>query len=130
MNAQEQKRLIASLRSGNHQARLHAASELVNIAEPSAIPALKEAMRSKDPLLRVASGFALWRINRDVEGLEALIEPLSGKSKDAREAAVYALGAIGSEAVPFLEDCLKKDPSKVEIHRLLRELRTETHDHP
>jgi len=130
MNAQEQKNLIASLRSGSHQARLRAATELVNIAEPSAVPALKEAIRAKDPLLRVVSGFALWRINRDIEGLEALIEPLSGKSEDAREAAVYALGAIGSEAIPFLEEYLKKDPSKVEIRRLLRELCGESHDRP
>lgn len=129
-NAQEQKRLIASLRSGSHQARLSAATELARIAEPSAIPDLKEAIRSKDPLLRVVSGFALWRISRDIEGLEALIEPLIGKSEDAQEAAVYALGAIGSEAIPFLEVHLKKDPSKVEIRRLLRELRNESHDRP
>ena len=118
--------LIETLKKGDPGSRARAAMELALKGTEFAVPALKEAMRMGNQVLRLACGFALWRIASDREGLNAVIESLSSDSPDAREGAVYVLGALGKAAVPFLEEVLKAEPERREIRRILDEIRSLT----
>jgi HEAT repeat protein len=111
------------LKHGAASARVKAAAELGQVGSPAAVPALKEALRASQPLLRLTAGFALWRIQRDRDAVEVIVEVLANPSPDAREGAVYALGAMGKEIVPILEDLLAKSPERPELRRLLAEVR-------
>src|SRR3990167_5350463 len=115
--------LIETLKKGDPGSRARAAMELALKGTEFAVPALKEAMRMGNQVLRLACGFALWRIASDREGLNAVVESLSSDSPDAREGAVYVLGALGKAAVQFLEEVLKDEPERREIRRILDEIR-------
>lgn len=125
MSVRSEADLIETLRSGSSRARVRAAQELALVGEQAALPVLREALESKDPGLQLAAGFALWRIARSPEGLNAVLGALSGTSPDAREAAVYALGAMGKEVIPFLDELLARDPDRVDLLRLREEIRAQ-----
>ena len=118
--------LIKILKSGDPGGRSQAAMELAFTGTEASIPLLREAMRSGDQVLRLACGFALWRIASDKEGLDAIIESLTSDSPDAREGAVYVLGALGKAVIPCLEEILKAQPERREIKRILDEIRGST----
>ncbi len=115
--------LLNILRSGDPASRTGAALELALTGTESSVPTLKEAIRTGDQLLRLACGFALWRIASDKDGFDAVVESLSSNSPDAREGAVYALGALGKAVIPYLEEILKVEPDRHEIKRILDEIR-------
>lgn len=118
--------LIEALRTGSPRARVRAAQELALAGGRTALPALQEALESKDLRLRLAAGFALWRIDRSQQGLNAVLEAFSSPSPDAREAAVYALGAMGKEILPILDELLARDPHCIDLLRLREEIRAQS----
>ena len=122
--------LIKTLKSGDPGSRSQAAMELAFTGTEASIPLLREAMRTGDQVLRLACGFALWRIASDKEGLDTIIGSLTSDSPDAREGAVYALGALGKAVIPFLEEILKAQPERREIRRILDELRETARGNP
>lgn len=117
--------LIEVLLRGTPRARIQAAQELALVGGQAAVPVLREALESKDLRLRLAAGFALWRIDRSQEGVKAVLDALFGPSPDAREGAVYALGAMGREILPFLDELLARDPDRVDLLRLREEIRSQ-----
>ena len=123
MSKRSEAELIKILESGEPAKRPQAAIELALTGTEASLSALKEAMRTENQVLRLACGFALWRIASDKEGLEAVIESLTSDSPDAREGAVYALGVLGKAVVPCLEEILKIEPQRREIRRVLDEIR-------
>ena len=125
MSVKNEADLIEVLRSGSSRARIRAAQELAFVGGQAALSALREALESKDQRLRLATGFALWRIERSQQGLNAVLEALSSASPDAREAAVYVLGAMGKEILPFLDELLAHDPDRADLLRLREEIRAQ-----
>ena len=118
--------LVNILKSGDPASRARAALELAIVGTEVSVPLLKEAMKMGDQVLRLACGFALWRIARYRNGLDAIVESLSSSSPDAREGAVYVLGALGKAVIPCLEEILKAQPERHEIKRILDEIRGST----
>lgn len=125
MPAKSETELIELLRTGSRRTRVRAAQELALVGRPTALPALRETLESKDSQLRLAAGFAMWKIARSQEGVKAALEVLLSASPDAREAAVYALGAMGSEVLPFIDELLAHDPDREDLVRLREEIRAQ-----
>ena len=125
MTPRTESELIDQLRAKPDSLRIRAAKELALIGGAAAVPALREALVTEHPLLRVMAGFALWRIARDREGLDAVLDALASASPDASVGAVYALGAMGAEIIPVLEAFLVQAPERRDIARILEELRHE-----
>jgi len=125
MPAKSEAELIELLRTGSRRTRLRAAQELALVGRPTALAALRETLESKDPQLRLAAGFAMWKIARSQEGVKAALEVLLSASSDAREAAVYALGAMGSKVLPFIDELLAHDPDRKDLVRLREEIRAQ-----
>lgn len=124
MSLKGEAKVIEALRHGSPRERVRAASELASVGGLAAVAALREALESEDPLLRLTAGFALWRIERSRQGLDAVLEALSGSSPDAREGAVYALGAMGREIIPVIEELLARNPDREDLRRILVEIRS------
>lgn len=131
MNApRSESELVSILKNGEPASRTKAALELAMTGTEVSVPQLKEAMETADQLLRLACGFALWRIARDKDGLNAIVESLSSGSPDARDGAVYVLGALGKPVIPCLEEILKAKPDRQEIKRILDEIRAAAGNNP
>jgi HEAT repeat protein len=124
MSEPSERALIEDLRSGKPSVRVRAAERLQHTGSAAAVPALREALRSDNLLLQLAAGLALWKIARDPEAVDATLEALAGASPDAREGAVYVLGAMGREIVPILEKRLAREPTRADLRRILEEIKT------
>ncbi len=74
-----------------------------------AVPALLEALRHPDPLIRRRSAEVLGRIG-DRSAVEALIAALADGDQGVRSAAAEALGSLGDRrALPALKEALQGD---------------------
>ena len=107
--------LINKLKDPEGGVRRDAAEALGKIgpdAKP-AVPALSEAFKDKNEVVRLAAGVALARIVP--EGVPALIEALKDKNEVFRLAAAVALARIGPEAVPALIEALKDEDKVVRV---------------
>lgn len=99
--------------------RLRAADELglVGWGARSALPALRQAMKDADPMLRISAARAITFIGEDdPAALRALQEALKDKSPTTRKAAAVALGDIGADArgaVPALRAALRDEDNGV-----------------
>lgn len=123
MNGRGEAELLRDLQMGPDTLRIRAAKELALSGGTATIPALLEVLATDRPLVRLVVGFALWRLGREREGLEAVLDALASSSADAREGAVYALGEMGPSAIEFLEDVLERAPGRRDVHRVLEEIR-------
>jgi HEAT repeat protein len=83
-----------------------------SFAEP-AVPILKDALKSKDGLLRAAAAEAIGKVDPDEK--EEIVKTLIGLVKDdknvkVREGAAKGLGALGTDAkaaLPVLREAMK-----------------------
>lgn len=97
------ERLLEALRADpNREVRWQAAIELEVLADPRAVPALIQALKGRDPLVRVGAAEALKGIP-DAAALQPLIRALKDPDPGVRRAATEAIGKIGDRAaVPAL----------------------------
>jgi hypothetical protein len=104
-------RLIEKLGDARFRVREAATKELIAIGRP-AIPALRKALASPDPDIRLRARMILGKIKNSVPGL---IEDLGHKDPAIRREAAEQLGRLGAEAkaaAPALVKALKDaDPS-------------------
>ncbi|MBX7168553.1 MAG: HEAT repeat domain-containing protein [Pirellulales bacterium] len=88
-----------------------AASDALGRIGEAAIPALLEALRDPDPLVRAEAVRALARMGPEAEpALDALIAALQDGDKGVRRAAAGAIGQIGpaaKKAIPALVQALR-----------------------
>jgi len=59
----------------------------------------------------------------EIQITKLILLSLSSGSPDAREGAIYVLGALGKAVIPCLEEILKAEPERHEIRRILDEVR-------
>jgi len=98
---------VGQLKHGSVQERLEAVAAMGRIGERAkpAAPALAEALKSEDPVLRVAVAEALWQANKDPAAVAAFVAGLKDKNWIVVENAIEALSRIGpgaKAAVPAL----------------------------
>lgn len=118
--AQEQKpatdpdrkieQLIEQLGSSKFRIREAAAKELLALGK-RAIPALRKALRSTDPDVRLRAQLLLNEIDR---GVPNLIEELADKDPKVRQAAAQKLEPLGDKALAAVPGLVKalKDPDE------------------
>ncbi len=119
--------LIADLGTSNGFARMRARRALV-LTGPRAVPALLQAMGSKQGVIRWEATKALSKIG-DPAATGALIKALTDKNFDIRWLAAEGLIAIGTSAVvPLLLELIKNPQSewlKVGTHHALHDINNE-----
>ncbi len=92
------ERLLEALRADpNREVRWQAAAELEALEDARAVPALIQALKDRDPLVRVGAAEALKGIP-DAAALRPLIRALKDPDPGVRRAATEALGEIGDRA--------------------------------
>jgi HEAT repeat protein len=108
------ERLLNDLRGDDEDKQRQAIYRLLDLADPTTIPALLEALRDEHAEIRSVAAEALGAIgdNDALEGLEDAL--LTDESDDVRAAAAKALGTIGDvTSVPVLLQALKTANSDV-----------------
>jgi len=104
--------LISALTGDQYSGiRWKAAEALAKIGEP-AVPSLIAALDHPDEGVRWKAAITLGEIG-DQRGIIPLIGLLSDKDRFVRSRAAYALGLIGSPAIPALSEMLKEAPYEV-----------------
>jgi hypothetical protein len=107
--------LIEALKKDHGQVSYYATSALSQIGAP-AVPALKKAVKDKDPSLRAAAATVLAHMRPAPKGTVALLIELlkDDKSEDVRAAAAAALIPVHKQAKSAVEPLLHalKDPSQ------------------
>jgi HEAT repeat protein len=82
----------------------------------SAVPALSEALKHKDSIVRIQSAYTLWKIVRQASAIQILSTELNEKANKVRDRAIAAemLGMVGADAkaaLPTLTEATKdQDP--------------------
>jgi WD40 repeat protein/HEAT repeat protein len=94
--------LAEALRDKEASVRQSAAFFLARVGPPArqAAPALTEALKDADPLVRVAAAEALWAVARDQAAVSALETTLASKDFNTRQLGALALGRMGPAAKP------------------------------
>lgn len=108
------ERLLNDLRGDDEDKQLQAIYRLLELSDPTTIPALLEALRDKNAEIRSVAAEALGVIGEDaaLQGLEDAL--LMDENDDVRVAAAKALGTIGdSTSVPALLQALKTENTDV-----------------
>ncbi|MCG7855063.1 MAG: HEAT repeat domain-containing protein, partial [Methanoregulaceae archaeon] len=104
--------LISALTGDQYSGiRWKAAEALAKIGEP-AVPSLIAALDHPDEGVRWKAAITLGEIG-DQRGIIPLIGLLSDKDRFVRSRAAYALGLIGSPAIPALSEMLEEAPYEV-----------------
>lgn len=113
---------LKALKHADANVRYKAAHTLAELGPQAkfAVPALREALEDKHPLVRVKVAEALWKIDKTPTAtlLPILLEAMKDKSETVRAAAppVIALfGAKASTALPALVDALKDKSFEVKL---------------
>ena len=100
------KPLMEALGSAEVQHRRQAASALVGLASPGAVPSLIRALRDHDADVREAASLAL--SDTGAEAVPPLLEVLAAPDVTAQRLAAQALGRIGDiRAVRPLAECIR-----------------------
>jgi HEAT repeat protein len=102
---------VGQLKHGNVEERREAVVALGRIGEraKAAAPALAEALKSEDAVLRVDVAEALWQANENPAAVVALVAALKDKNTNAFANAIEALSRIGpgaKAAAPALRKAL------------------------
>ncbi len=112
---------LAAVKSPDAATRAHAASFLGSIGPEAKIclPALEDALKDKNPLVRVEAANAIWRIDPEIKRLAvpmlsdaAGAGMIWGDASLAKNLSIKYLGEIGpeaKEAIPNLKLCLKSE---------------------
>src|SRR5262249_57143042 len=101
--------LIKDLESTDDNARQAAAAALAELgpkAEP-AVPALLNALKSKNEFLRLNATLALGKVGKGA--VAKVADALQDKDDDVRYYAIWALGLIG----PGAKDAVPADPPRL-----------------
>ncbi|MBE2272322.1 MAG: HEAT repeat domain-containing protein [Anaerolinea sp.] len=108
------ERLLNDLRGNDEDKQRQAIYRLLELSDPSTIPALLEALRDKNVEIRSVAAEALGTIG-DEAALDGLEDVLRSDDDDSvRAAAAKALGTIGDPtSIPVLLQTLKTENSEL-----------------
>ncbi|MCD4783516.1 MAG: HEAT repeat domain-containing protein [Candidatus Eremiobacteraeota bacterium] len=105
--------IMAGIHPGNP---LHAITALEIIGDKRSVPALIEALFSRDEEVREAAARALQYIP-DQSSFKPLVYCLKDRSSRIRIFAAYALASIGNpDAIPYMKKLLKDEVQTVRLH--------------
>jgi HEAT repeat protein len=103
--------LVAALKEDKSTFPARALGEIGSGAK-AAVPALRQALKQKNAALRAAAAQALWRISRDRQVIEVLLDVLGHWDGGAQQTAIRTLGEIGpaaKAALPLLLPRMKDE---------------------
>jgi len=97
-------KLLKDLKHKNDDKRIEASLALVNMREPSAVPALTEALADREPIVRYNAAGALWNLREAARpAIPALQVALKDQDGGVRFQAAGALRALGQPPGEWLE---------------------------